>query len=82
MQTSWHLRHTDQILHELDTTLATGLSEDQAGARRTRTGANELQAGGRHSPLRPLATQFSNTMVLILMAAARRSLRPPAWPPS
>ncbi len=66
----WHTIATEEILQSLQVDLARGLSHSEADDRRRVHGANELQEQGGLSPLRLLWTQFTNTMVLILIAAA------------
>jgi P-type Ca2+ transporter type 2C len=69
-QKAWHSVETAELAQRLQTNLQTGLSEAEAAARQAQYGPNELQEQGGVSPVRLLAAQFSNTMVLILIAAA------------
>lgn len=66
---AWHTTAVADLAQKLATNLQTGLSEAEAAARRAQYGPNELEERGGVSPLRLLLSQFSNTMVLILMAA-------------
>ncbi len=67
---SWHTVPVADLAQKLATNLQTGLSEAEAAARRGQYGPNELEERGGVSPLRLLLSQFANTMVLILIAAA------------
>lgn len=67
---SWHTTAVADLAQKLATNLKTGLSEAEAAARRDQYGPNELEERGGVSPLRLLLSQFANTMVLILIAAA------------
>ncbi|MBE2199279.1 MAG: cation-translocating P-type ATPase [Anaerolinea sp.] len=69
-QLPWHTTAVADLPQELQTNPETGLSQAEVAARQTQYGPNELQESGGVSPLRLLLTQFSNTMVLILIAAA------------
>lgn len=69
-QNLWHNVPIPVLTRELQTDPDTGLSEAEAVARRTKYGPNELQERGGISPVKLLVAQFTNTMVLILIAAA------------
>ncbi len=69
-QLPWHSVAIPTLAQELQTDPDTGLSEEEAAARLARFGPNELKEQGGISPLKILIGQFSNTMVLILIAAA------------
>lgn len=69
-QLPWHITAVADLPQKLQTNPETGLSQAEVAARQTRYGPNELQESGGVSPLRLLLAQFSNTMVLILIAAA------------
>lgn len=66
----WHTTEIQTLEQELGANLATGLSTDEVSARMARYGPNELEEKGGVSPLKLLISQFTNTMVLILIAAA------------
>jgi P-type Ca2+ transporter type 2C len=68
-QASWHTRSVDATLRELTTSLA-GLSSREVAARRERFGANTLPEARRRSLGRMLLDQFSDFMILVLIAAA------------
>ncbi len=67
---NWHTVTTADVTKELDTNVATGLDKKTAAERLGKYGPNELEERGGVSPLRLLWVQFTNTMVLILIAAA------------
>lgn len=70
MQTqNWHTLTPEETLQTLNTTVA-GLSEADVSARLEKYGPNELQEKAGKSPLKMLWEQFTQTMVLILLAAA------------
>jgi hypothetical protein len=60
-----HLLTAEEALHELCTDPESGLTEVEAKARLQQTGPNELQGGGGVNPLRILAGQIFNAMVLV-----------------
>lgn len=69
-QQTWHTTAVTDLPQQLQTDLQTGLSQAEATARLAQYGPNELEERGGVSPLKLLLAQFSNTMVLILIAAA------------
>ena len=69
-QKSWHTIASDELFQTLNVDFESGLSEPEAAARKTQYGPNELTESGGVSPIRLLVAQFTNTMVLILIAAA------------
>jgi Ca2+-transporting ATPase len=69
----WHRHDVAGALAALDTA-AGGLSDGAAQARRGQHGPNELVEKAAKSPLAILWEQFTNIMVLILIAAAGLSL--------
>ena len=72
--THWHQRTIDDCLQELDSNAATGLTEQQARARRLRYGLNEIVETGGRGPLRILWEQLSGAMVVLLIVAAAVSI--------
>ncbi|MGD9876157.1 cation-translocating P-type ATPase [Desulfococcus sp.] len=66
----WHTLTPEDVLTATGSDMIHGLSDTEAAARKTQHGPNELQERGGISPLRLLWDQFTNTMVLILIAAA------------
>ncbi len=69
-QPTWHTTSAAELARALEVDLNTGLSAAEAAERRIQHGINELTESGGISPLRLLWAQFSNNMVLILIAAA------------
>jgi len=66
----WHTQSIEDTVSALKTRVETGLGQDEAAARRETYGPNELEERAGKSPLRMLWEQFTETMVLILFAAA------------
>ena len=60
-----HLLSADDVVRELATNPDDGLTADDAQARLAAAGPNELEGGGGISPLRILAGQIFNAMVLV-----------------
>ncbi|GAB4445141.1 MAG: cation-translocating P-type ATPase [Chloroflexi bacterium OHK40] len=69
----WHCMDVAATLAALGSA-ATGLSAEEAHARLSQYGPNELVETGMKHPLAILGEQFTNVMVLILIAAAGLSL--------
>lgn len=67
---SWHARTSEAIAAELGSNLSSGLGEAEAARRLEAQGPNALPEGRRRGPLRILLSQFSQFMVLVLVAAA------------
>jgi Ca2+-transporting ATPase len=65
----WHTQSWQDVLAAL-TSSEKGLDSQEAAARRGVHGANELKERGGKSPWRMLWEQFTQTMVLILVASA------------
>ncbi len=68
MMNHWHTKTTSDALAALEG-LDTGLSTTEARQRLDKYGLNELKESSRRNPLRILWEQFTQTMVLILIAA-------------
>ena len=66
---SWHTRTKEEVLKDLETS-PRGLSDAEAAQRLDKYGQNRLAEKGRKSPFKMLFQQFTETMVLILIAAA------------
>ncbi len=64
-----HLKTIEQVVGELDTNLARGLTSAQAAERLLSFGANELAQDKRASRLALFFSQFRNTLMLVLIAA-------------
>jgi Ca2+-transporting ATPase len=65
----WHTRSKQDVLSALSTS-ENGLAAAEAAARLKQYGSNELVEQAGKGPLRMLLEQFTQTMVLILIAAA------------
>lgn len=66
---NWYKQDTQQVLDEFETS-AEGLSNETAQQQLEKYGPNELEDKGTRSPWKILIEQFTQTMVLILIAAA------------
>ncbi len=67
---AWHTLTPGQALTRLDSNPETGLTAATVLARRELYGSNQLESMGGRSPWRILLDQFSNIMLLMLMAVA------------
>jgi Ca2+-transporting ATPase len=67
---AWHALPADRAMAALDANLARGLTSDEARRRLAMHGPNALVEGRRRGPLRILAAQFGDVMVLVLLGAA------------
>jgi len=65
-----YTRSPEEVLHGLAVEPARGLRSDEATRRLQQHGANVLAEGRRRGPLRMLAAQFADFMILVLIAAA------------
>jgi Ca2+-transporting ATPase len=65
-----HDKTIDELVRELQTSLETGLSEEEAHKRLERDGPNELRERPRPGFFSLLLGQFNNFLVIILMIAA------------
>jgi Ca2+-transporting ATPase len=66
----WFLLSADEALQRLDSDPAQGLGSAEAAQRLQRAGRNEIQEGVRRGPVRLLVEQFTDFMILVLLAAA------------
>lgn len=66
----WHTLSAEETAQKLKTTSQAGLSHDEAGKRYALYGANALNETKSRSPWRMLLDQFSEFMILVLIAAA------------
>jgi P-type Ca2+ transporter type 2C len=66
----WHCLDGAATAAHLGSDLGAGLSADAAAARLAQGGPNVLLETGRRHPLLMLASQFTDFMILVLMAAA------------
>ncbi len=69
-QKVWYTISVDDVLADLQTAVDDGLSESDIDQRREQYGTNELEDSGSNHPARIFWEQISDTMVLILIAAA------------
>jgi magnesium-transporting ATPase (P-type) len=67
---AWHALPVSGIAHQLDTNVQHGLSEAEAARRLARHGPNTLLEKPPESPWRMFAGQFTDFMILVLIAAA------------
>lgn len=73
-KTEWHAKTVPETARQLKTSLETGLTSENA-RQRLEVGRNVVAEGERPKPLSILASQFTDTMVLVLLAATLLS----AW---
>lgn len=66
----WHVLSTDEVMQCLEVDPHTGISTDEAKRRCGVYGPNEIQEQRRRGPWRMLLDQFTDFMILVLMAAA------------
>ncbi|MEO7159813.1 MAG: cation-translocating P-type ATPase [Polaromonas sp.] len=66
----WHLRDAHELVREHGVDPASGLQEHQVSQRTLQHGANELPTSGSRSLWSLVVDQFSDFMILVLMAAA------------
>ncbi|MBP1737208.1 MAG: Cation-transporting ATPase, family [Oscillospiraceae bacterium] len=67
---TWHSKSSAQVLKELETNAAAGLSQREAAARLSQYGRNELSQQEKESMLTRLLNQLKDPMILVLLAAA------------
>ena len=66
----WHCLDSEAAAAQLDSDLNTGLTAEAAATRLEQAGPNVLPETGRRHPLVMLASQFTDFMILVLIAAA------------
>lgn len=66
----WHVLSADEVTQRLEVNPHTGLSPDEAERRRGVYGPNAIQEQRRRGPWRMLLDQFTDFMILVLIAAA------------
>lgn len=71
---SWHALPVDDVAARLGTQRNSGLSQGEAKRRLGETGPNELEAARTVAPWRLLLEQFTNVLILILLAAVGLSV--------
>ena len=67
--TKWHAASVDDVVRELDTDVARGLTNDEAARRHARDGDNSLPAPHRRSIAAIVAHQFKSIIVALLAIA-------------
>jgi len=67
---SWHCLDSEAVARQLDSGADTGLTAEAAAARLALQGPNVLHEAGQRRPLAMLASQFTDFMILVLIAAA------------
>ncbi|VXD21149.1 putative calcium-transporting ATPase [Planktothrix serta PCC 8927] len=67
---TWHTFAADKVLKVLDTDSETGLTPQQVTQRQEQYGLNELKESAGRSPLEILWDQFTNIMLVMLIAVA------------
>jgi Ca2+-transporting ATPase len=67
---AWHCLPTAEVAGQLGTDFAAGLTRAEAASRLARYGPNAIQEGEKRSPWRMLADQFTDFMIIVLLAAA------------
>ncbi len=68
-QRHWHCLDSETVAAHFASDTKTGLSVGAAESRRLQNGHNVLQEAGRRHPLAMLASQFTDFMILVLIAA-------------
>jgi Ca2+-transporting ATPase len=68
--TNWHLLPVEECAATLRTDLERGLAQAEVERRRAQAGPNEIREGRRRGPLAMLLAQFTDFMILVLLAAA------------
>ncbi len=67
---SWHTLNSDEVAAQLDTHTLSGLSATQVAKRLVHYGTNALQEKRARSPWQMLLDQFTDFMIMVLIAAA------------
>ncbi|HET9700193.1 MAG TPA: cation-translocating P-type ATPase [Burkholderiales bacterium] len=67
---SWHCESAESVLEQLGSNTATGLGAAEAEARLRRHGPNAIREAARRSAWRMFLDQFTDFMIIVLMAAA------------
>ena len=65
----WHARPADTVLDDLAVDPQQGLAEPEVRTRQARYGPNRLPEERRRGPLKRLAAQFNNPLILVLIVA-------------
>jgi Ca2+-transporting ATPase len=67
---NWHTLTADEVAQRLETSADSGLDSSQVDERLKQFGPNELKEKRARSPWRMLLDQFSDFMIIVLIAAA------------
>ena len=67
---TWHQLPTEEVARRFGVDPHVGLNEDAAHRRRAQYGTNEIREGRGRGPLAMLLGQFTDFMILVLIAAA------------
>ena len=67
---AWHCLSTAEVAGQLGTEISAGLTRAEAASRIARYGPNAIQEGEKRSPWRMLLDQFTDFMIIVLLAAA------------
>lgn len=68
--TPWHALSVEEAARRLETATEGGLGPTEVSRRRERYGENLIRRARRHGPVRMLLAQFTDFMILVLVAAA------------
>ncbi|MEM2356180.1 MAG: cation-transporting P-type ATPase, partial [Candidatus Bathyarchaeia archaeon] len=68
MSEHWHSLNIEEVLKRLNSSI-NGLTEEEAKKRLMQYGFNELEKPKKISPLKILGEQFTNILIIILLAA-------------
>lgn len=69
-QTTWHCNSSEDLIQQLNSNRQIGLSSAEAQLRLVRDGANTIQETASQTPLQIFIAQFTDFMILVLLAAA------------
>jgi Ca2+-transporting ATPase len=67
---AWHCLPTAEVVGQLETDLAGGLTRAEAASRLARYGPNAIREGEKRSAWRMLLDQFTDFMIIVLLVAA------------
>ncbi len=70
---NWYQQSIEDTYNKLNTS-SSGLTDEDAGARLSEYGLNQLPSGKRASPLRIFINQFKDVLIIVLLVAASVSM--------
>jgi len=70
VQATWHSLQAEEVLKQLDTSLQTGLSDEEVLRRREKYGLNELAEAPGRTFLQMVIDQLNNFVIILLIAAS------------